>query len=225
MKKVLHYIVIAGLCIGIALPVFTSEKADSDQAAKQIEKELEAMKERKEQTKCPISGREISKEHGITFMGHRIATCCPNCAKVVKEDPLSAILKIRKNKEEPALAADMKKQTKCPLSGKPVNEKVSAIKNNKMVGFCCPNCKAAYEKEPEKVINKMLKAGVAPTLITLEQTTCPISGHKVNENSTMEHKGKVVKFCCDGCKGEFKASSKKYLQAMADEGIVQENAS
>jgi len=46
-------------------------------------------------------------------------------------------------------------QTACPLSGKPVNKEISTEYKGKTVFFCSPNCKTAFEKEPEKFVGKL----------------------------------------------------------------------
>jgi YHS domain-containing protein len=46
-------------------------------------------------------------------------------------------------------------QTTCPISGKAINKECSTVYKGKTVYFCCPNCKAAFEKEPEKYVGKL----------------------------------------------------------------------
>lgn len=40
--------------------------------------------------------------------------------------------------------------TTCPMSGKAVKEGVTSQFNGKTVGFCCTNCKAKFDSNPEK---------------------------------------------------------------------------
>jgi len=46
-------------------------------------------------------------------------------------------------------------QTTCPVSGKPISKEYSCEYKGKTVFFCCPNCKPAFEKEPEKFVGKL----------------------------------------------------------------------
>ena len=46
---------------------------------------------------------------------------------------------------------------------------------------------------------------------TLEQTTCPVMGGKINKAIYTEYKGKKVYFCCAGCVTKFKEDPEKYL--------------
>jgi len=47
------------------------------------------------------------------------------------------------------------RQTKCPVSGKPINPEHFVDFKGKKVYFCCPNCPAAFEKDPEKFVAKL----------------------------------------------------------------------
>jgi YHS domain-containing protein len=47
------------------------------------------------------------------------------------------------------------RQTKCPVSGKPIKAEHSVEYKDKKVYFCCPNCPAAFEKDPEKFLDKL----------------------------------------------------------------------
>lgn len=208
------------LTVSIALPVMTLESNNDDKMKEIIGKELDAMKEREVQTLCPLSGKAVTEGKGYTYMGYRIGTCCDDCAAGVEKDPLTALLKLRKLGQEPALAEGFSKLEKCPLSGKPIAEGKVKIKNNVMVSFCCDNCIAAYDKDPASVTAKMAEAKVAPTIITLEQNLCPISGHEAGGAVSVVYKGKQVNLCCDDCKAGFEAEPDKFTQALADMGFV-----
>ena len=66
----------------------------------------------------------------------------------------------------PALAADPKPQTLCPVLGGNVNKQVYADYQGKRVYFCCSGCDAEFKKDPEKYMKKIEAEG-----ITLEK--CP----------------------------------------------------
>ena len=67
----------------------------------------------------------------------------------------------------PALAADPKPQTLCPVLGGNVNKQVYADYNGKRIYFCCSGCDAEFKKDPEKYLKKLEAEG-----ITLEK--CPV---------------------------------------------------
>lgn len=215
---------LCALSLSLAIPALTSEKVDDGKAQERIQTELSAMKERPAQTKCPMSGRPVAEGKGYTYMGYRIGTCCDNCAANVEKDPLTAIMKMRAAGEEPQLAEGFAHQTRCPMSGKPIAAEHFKVKNNALVTFCCPGCPGGYEKDAEGVMGKLLESKQAPILITLAQTTCPVSGHPINEEQTVAVEGKIIKICCEGCKSPISENPAKFLQALADEGIVLENA-
>jgi YHS domain-containing protein len=46
-------------------------------------------------------------------------------------------------------------QTICPVMGNPINKDIFVEYKGKKVYFCCPECKAKFEAEPEKYIAKL----------------------------------------------------------------------
>ena len=222
MKKYLFPSLLFVVCVGIALPVISSETtAPSGKSLDEaIKTELQQEKERKPQATCPISGKPVSGKDSATYLGYEIKTCCPNCVGTVKKDPLSAIQALRQKGEEPVLAANLKPQTVCPISGKPVKAEQFAIKNNMLVQFCCPNCPAAFQKDPKGAVQKMLDKGIAPFLLTFEQKECPVTHEPVSGNSSVVHDGKVIQLCCDACKAQVLENPEKVIQDLADQGIV-----
>ena len=46
-------------------------------------------------------------------------------------------------------------QTECPVTGGPINKDIYTVYEGKKVYFCCEGCKRAFEKKPEKYINKL----------------------------------------------------------------------
>lgn len=52
---------------------------------------------------------------------------------------------------------------------------------------------------------------VETTTNTVEQTTCPVMGGKINKDVSVEYEGKKVYFCCGGCDDKFLADPDKYV--------------
>jgi len=48
-------------------------------------------------------------------------------------------------------------------------------------------------------------------MASIEQTTCPVTGDKIDKNVFVEYKGKKVYFCCSMCKGTFEKDPEKYV--------------
>ena len=57
--------------------------------------------------------------------------------------------------EEAAKAAAAGEQTICPITGNPIAKDVFVEYEGKKVYFCCPDCKAKFNAEPEKYIAKL----------------------------------------------------------------------
>jgi len=43
----------------------------------------------------------------------------------------------------------------CPVMEAPINKNVFTVYQGKKVYFCCPDCKAVFEKNPEKYLSKL----------------------------------------------------------------------
>lgn len=227
MKKTILPIMLSMAIVALALPVLAMEmeKAGKEpQISPQIQQELKLITERKPQSKCPITGEALSGKDSVTYIGYEIGLCCPKCKEAVEKDPLSAIQKIRANGEEPKLAKGFKPQEICPKTGEKIDKAVFKIKNNMLVYFCCPACEADFLKEPEKVVKGLLDKGQAPVILTLKQTTCPVTGEPIDSKTSVVYKGKKVEFCCADCKAAFNKEPAKFLAKLADEGVVLENA-
>lgn len=105
------------------------------------------------QVACPLSGKPVSKEAMAEIGEADVHFCCEHCLAEyndAKED----------KKLELVFGADaMKKgfthQTKCPVSGKPINPTASIEYKGENVYFCCPGCPKAFEENPEKYVSKL----------------------------------------------------------------------
>ena len=51
------------------------------------------------------------------------------------------------------------------------------------------------------------------------QETCPLMGGKINKNIYVDHGGKRVYFCCQGCVAPFKKDPDKYVKKLESEGV------
>ena len=49
------------------------------------------------------------------------------------------------------------------------------------------------------------------TASTVEQTTCPVTGEKIDKNVFTVYKGKKVYFCMESCKAAFEKEPEKYI--------------
>jgi YHS domain-containing protein len=113
-----------------------------------------------------------------------------------------------------ATLAAGKPQTTCPVSGKAIDPKTSPHVDyqGQRIYFCCNDCPAKFEADPESYFAKLEKDGVELENI---QTTCPVSGEKLGsmgeKGASKFYKGRTVKFCCGSCVKEFDKDPAKYL--------------
>ncbi len=57
--------------------------------------------------------------------------------------------------ESEEVASAAVEQTTCPVMDKAINKNMFTEYKGKKVYFCCPGCKAKFEKEPEKYLAKL----------------------------------------------------------------------
>jgi hypothetical protein len=136
------------------------------------------------------------------------ADCKKDCAADCKKDCAADCKKDCAADCKKDCAADCKKEccgeakckATCPVSGKAADMAVSVDYNGGKVYLCCPGCPGAFKKDTAKFAAKanhqLVVTGQA------KQVGCPISGGKVNADTTTELCGVKVGFCCNGCKGK-----------------------
>jgi YHS domain-containing protein len=105
------------------------------------------------QVACPVTGKPVSKDHMVSVGETKIGFCCEKCEgkyeKASDEDKLKMLF------SKAAFDKGFTRQTNCPVSGKPIDPAHSVEYKGKKVYFCCPNCPAAFEKDPEKYLDKL----------------------------------------------------------------------
>ena len=96
--------------------------------------------------------------------------------------------------------AAKKFQKLCPVSDKEAIDSASVAYKKGKVYFCCPNCPAAFEKEPKKFAVKanLQLAGTGQ----YKQAKCPLTGKPLNASTGVEVAGVKVVFCCNNCKAK-----------------------
>lgn len=106
------------------------------------------------QVACPVTGKPMSKDHVVKVGEAKVAFCCEKCEAKYNE------AKTDEAKEK--LLFDAKnfnqgftRQTKCPVSGKPIDPEHVVEYKGKKVYFCCPNCPAEFKANPEKYLAKL----------------------------------------------------------------------
>jgi YHS domain-containing protein len=133
---------------------------------------------------CPVTGEPITdKDVKATFFGRTVYFCCPGCLNMAKKNPaayikrtheeqLAAIKNLPKEeghdhgdhhpaaKQEDAPKGEQKFLGKgdgietCPVTGEPVNKKISAEILGRTVYVCCEMCLETIKKSPELYLKK-----------------------------------------------------------------------
>jgi YHS domain-containing protein len=100
----------------------------------------------------------------------------------------------------------------CPLMPKKeVKETFAADYAGVKVFFCCKGCLGNFTKDNEKYATAANKQLVQTKLF--QQTGCPISGGKLNDETEIEVGGTKVKFCCNNCQGKVAGEKDEKAQA------------
>jgi YHS domain-containing protein len=118
---------------------------------------------------------------------------------------------------------ELKPQTRCPVTGNPIDKQYFADYNGKRVYFCCPACPATFKEDPDKYMKKLADGGVTLENAPVPQTTCPVTGNPINKQYFADYNGKRVYFCCPACPATFKQDPDKYMKVLANEGVTLEN--
>ena len=163
--------------------------------------------------KCPLSGKDVNPECTVTYKGQVIAFCCGDCKAKFEKNPEKFIAKVENFKDPDAgkLLAAKPINAKCPLSGKDVNPKCTVTYKGQVIAFCCGDCKAKFEKNPEKFIAKV--DGFKPPAVAAKPVNarCPLSGKAVDLEYTTTYKQNLIGFCCPICKQVFGQSPDRYI--------------
>lgn len=95
----------------------------------------------------------------------------------------------------------------CLISGKALDPAFTSELDGKLVGFCCGDCKAKFDADPEAFRAKLDElAGAKPI-----NERCPVSDQPIDPAQTSKVGDKVVGFCCGDCKAKFDADPKPFL--------------
>lgn len=104
--------------------------------------------------RCLLSGEEINPELAVFVeeRGEVLGFCCSICRERFLESP-DAVLEQLRAGDETAAAGPV--NDTCPVSGEPVDAAQVVEVDGKKLGFCCGNCKAKYEENPEQFADKV----------------------------------------------------------------------
>lgn len=112
--------------------------AAPEKYAEQAAAQREAMKKLpRVQVTCPVTGNPIDGKSRILFEDKVVDFCCAHCVLKYENDP----------KRNAKLEATYTYQTRCPVSGDPIDPTVYAeLGDNLFVYFCCTGDRDAFMK-------------------------------------------------------------------------------
>ena len=103
---------------------------------------------------------------------------------------------------------ELKPQALCPVMGGKINKEVYIDYQAQRIYFCCPSCKEAFLKDPEKFMKKFAEEKV---LLESVQEKCSVMGGKINKDVYTDYNGRRVYFCCKSCVPSFSKDPETYL--------------
>ena len=92
-----------------------------------------------------VNGQDFAVVNGV-----RYGLCCPGCKSELESNPEKYLAKMPNE----GRIVDLK-NTKCPISGGPIDGKTALVYNGSKVHFCCPDCIAKFSKDPEVYLKKL----------------------------------------------------------------------
>jgi YHS domain-containing protein len=102
--------------------------------------------------KCPVTGRNVVASKTSVYQGQVIGLCCGKCKASFDKTPAKFIGKV---KEFKATKGSVAANAKCPVSGESLAAGQVSSYQGKVIGFCCKNCKAKFDKSPGKYLAKL----------------------------------------------------------------------
>ncbi len=126
MKKSVMTLLAACLALVCVAGTFADEKKE-----KQEKKKVESVN-------CPVAGKEIkiADAKTVSYRNANVYVCCDNCKGKMEKD--SAPFAAKANHQ--LVRTKQYRQTKCPLSGGPIDKEQKLKVAGQLVKFCCEKC-------------------------------------------------------------------------------------
>ena len=112
---------------------------------------------------------------------------------------------------------EIKLQTTCPVMGGAIDKNQYVDHDGKRVYICCAGCEAPLKKNPATYIQKLEAEGITVAKL---QTECPVMGGAIDKALYVDHDGKRLFVCCQGCIAEVGKDPAKTIQSMEATGVA-----
>ncbi len=123
-------------------------------------------------------------------------------------------------KREPASQekkTEIKLQTTCPVTGGAIDKNLYVDHDGKRVYLCCKGCEAPVKKDPAQYIKALEDKGVTVAML---QSECPVMGGAIDKALYVDHDGKRIYVCCQGCIAAVTKDPSKYITSMEKAGVA-----
>lgn len=161
--------------------------------------------------KCPVEGAPANLTVSAATDAGPVFFCCEGCRGKFEAAPDGFAAQVAEQRK--VLATRDKIQVACPVTGEPVNPKVSESIDGQSVSFCCKGCIERYKAEPAKYARNLANAYTY-------QTMCPVMNKEVKGNVfTMMATGEKIYLCCKGCDKRLAKDPEKYAPVLEAQGV------
>lgn len=171
----------------------------------------------------PVSGEKlgpVDKQIFIDQEGRELRFASDQNVKAFRADPAKYLAEV-----DAKLIAQQKPfyaLTSCPVSGDKLGgdmgDPVDFVYRNRLVRFCCPDCKASFLKDPAKYVAQIDAAVIAAQSKAYPLKTCVVSGEELGgemgDPIDLVVGNRLVRLCCPQCEKNVRKDPLKYLSAL-----------
>ncbi|MGA4645287.1 c-type cytochrome domain-containing protein [Limisphaera sp. 4302-co] len=108
--------------------------------------------------------------------------------------------------------------TICPVSDKLADPKRTLWHEDRLVAFCCDDCRETFRREPTRFTARLAQLAQPPPGQLAQPPSnplCPVSGRPARKDITVAHDGRLVAFCSEACRDTFAAGPGAFLARLA----------
>ena len=120
--------------------------------------------------------------------------------------------------DEKAPAPAAKPQTKCPITGNPIDKTLFVDADGFRIYLCCKGCVDKVTADPKAALAKIRANGEEPAKVPPPQAKCPIMGGNINKTLYVDAEGYRIYACCPMCLPKIKADPKAALAKIRTNG-------
>ncbi len=92
------------------------------------------------------------------------------------------------------------------------DEPIVRVFEGRQFSFCCKKCVKKFQENPDKYIDSINERIVAAQMPYYSTTKCLVSDEELGDDATnFVYNNRLIRFCCNDCKKEFKADPTAYL--------------